>query len=153
MTDLALVILATLCKFFEGLEKRLNNGMIGKYLCPANYWTQGYGILCNPDAPDITPAEAERRLYAALPMYVKQTLACCPRLWLGPPERLAAIADFTFNLGAARLRASTLRRKINAGDWDDACVELMKWVNGGGRRLPGLVARRAAEIKLIRKIA
>jgi hypothetical protein len=31
--------------------------------------------------------------------------------------RLAAIVDFTFNLGAGRLQTSTLRRRINQRDW------------------------------------
>jgi lysozyme len=62
---------------------------------------------------------------------------------------LTAIVDFTFNLGAGRLRTSTLRRRINQLDWASAALELRKWVHGGGRVLPGLVARRQAEIALM----
>ena len=29
------------------------------------------------------------------------------------------------------------------------CVELRRWVNGGGKVLPGLVARREAEVALV----
>ena len=56
---------------------------------------------------------------------------------------------FTFNLGAGRLQTSTLRRRINHTDWAGAALELRKWVHGGGRVLPGLVARRQAEIALL----
>ena len=62
--------------------------------------------------------------------------------------RLAAIVDFTFNLGAGRLQTSTLRRRIHQQDWSGAAAELQRWVYGGGRVLPGLVARRQAEARL-----
>ena len=60
-------------------------------------------------------------------------------------DRLGAIVDFVFNLGAGRLQASTLRRKINAMDWDAVPIELNKWVYGGGKKLKGLVLRRQME--------
>jgi lysozyme len=65
-------------------------------------------------------------------------------------RRLNAIADFIFNLGAGRFQTSTLRRCINAQDWTGAVEQLNKWIRGGGKVLPGLVARRAAESQLIR---
>jgi lysozyme len=65
------------------------------------------------------------------------------------PTRLAAITDFAFNLGLGRLQTSTLRRKVNAEDWEAAKEQLMKWTRGGGRVLPGLVRRRDAEAKLL----
>ena len=77
------------------------------------------------------------------------TLRYCPALASEPEGRLAAIADFTFNLGAGRLQASTLRRRVNQKDWSAAALELRRWVYGGGRVLPGLVARREAECRLM----
>ena len=62
-----------------------------------------------------------------------------------PEGRLAAIVDFTFNLGAGRIQTSTLRRRINQRDWAAAATELRRWVYGGGKVLPGLVTRREAE--------
>lgn len=73
----------------------------------------------------------------------------CPVLATEPAERLAAIVDFTFNLGAGRLQTSTLRRRINQRDWSGAARELRRWVYGGGKILPGLVTRREAESALI----
>ena len=67
-----------------------------------------------------------------------------------PEKRLAAIVDFTFNLGAGRLQTSTLRRRISQRDWIGAASELGRWVYGGGRILPGLVMRRKIEAALIR---
>ena len=65
--------------------------------------------------------------------------------WFTRPSRI----DFTYNLGSGNLRASTLRRKVNAGDWRPVPREPRKWVRGGGRALPGLTARREAEAALM----
>lgn len=59
-----------------------------------------------------------------------------------------ALVDFVYNLGSGRLMASTLRQVVNRGEVDLAPPELMKWVYGGGVKLPGLVKRRAAECEL-----
>lgn len=80
---------------------------------------------------------------------LRATLRFCPVLAIEPEARLGAIVDFTFNLGAGRLQTSTLRRRVNQRDWAGATSELRRWVYGGGRVLPGLVARREAECKLI----
>jgi len=56
-----------------------------------------------------------------------------------------ALVDFTFNLGAGRLAASTLLKKLNAGDIEGAAAEFPKWVYAGGKVLAGLVKRRDAE--------
>jgi len=44
---------------------------------------------------------------------------------------------------------SALRKPVDSGVWGGAKAEVAKWVNGGGRVLPGLVARRAAEVALL----
>lgn len=59
-----------------------------------------------------------------------------------------ALVSFTFNVGTGALRASTLLRKLNAGDYTGAGAEFEKWNKAGGRVLPGLVARRAEESRL-----
>jgi lysozyme len=61
------------------------------------------------------------------------------------PRALGAITDFAYNLGVPRYRSSTLRRRIEAEDWDGAQEELLKWNRAGGRILNGLVRRRQAE--------
>lgn len=139
-----------LIKPFEGLHKKLPDGKIGPYICPAGYATQGFGLLVKDmNVPAISEAEAERRLVAALPYYIGETLKLAPNLSRHPPQVLAAVVDFVFNLGAPKFKASTLRRAILAEDWPRVVVELRKWVRGGGRVLPGLVKRRNAEAILI----
>lgn len=135
-------VLIDLIKRFEGLRLKA-------YLCPAGVWTCGFGST----GPDIRKGtvwsieQAEARLQADAHAFTLATLKLCPGL---SGERLAAVADFAYNLGATRLASSTLRRKINAGDLEGARVELSKWVRGGGKVLPGLVLRRAAEAALLR---
>lgn len=136
-----------LAKRFEGFHRvpRADPGRTHPYVCPAGYWTIGYGHLCDPKHPPITEAEAERYLADDLTTALTATLRYCPVLTTEPASRLAAIVDFTFNLGAGRLQTSTLRRRSNQRDWTGAATELRRWVYGGGKVLPGLVARRAAE--------
>jgi lysozyme len=59
-----------------------------------------------------------------------------------------ALVSFTFNLGCAALRNSTLLRKLNADDRDGAAAEFHKWNHAGGVALAGLTARRAAEAEM-----
>ena len=80
---------------------------------------------------------------------LRATLRYCPVLATEPEGRLAAIVDFTFNLGAGRLQASTLRRRVNQRCWAGSAQELRRWVYGGGKVLPGLVTRRDAETALL----
>ena len=56
-----------------------------------------------------------------------------------------ALASLVFNIGGTAFRDSTLLRKLNAGDYAGAAVQFDRWVHGGGKILPGLVKRRAAE--------
>jgi lysozyme len=141
-----------LAKRFEGFHRVPKNDPLRRahpYICPAGFWTLGFGHLCKSDHPPITQAEAEVYLAEDLMTALTATLRYCPVLATESESRLAAIVDFTFNLGAGRLQASTLRRRINQLDWAVAGQELRRWVYGGGKVLPGLVTRREAEVLLL----
>ena len=138
-----------LAKRFEGFERKVKRGTeitAIPYICPAGFWTIGYGHLCEATHPPITEVEAEAYLARDLQTALVATLRYCPVLATEPETRLSAIVDFTFNLGAGRLQTSTLRWRINQLDWAAAGRELRRWIYGGGRVLPGLAARREAEI-------
>ena len=141
-----------LAKRFEGFERKVKRGIeitAVPYICPAGFWTIGYGHLCDSKHPPITEAEAEVYLARDLQKALAATLRYCPVLVTEPEGRLAAIVDFTFNLGPGRLQASTLRRSVNQRDWAAATTELRRWVYGGGKILPGLVTRREADIAVL----
>lgn len=60
-------------------------------------------------------------------------------------NQFAALVSFTFNCGSEAFRRSTLRKKLNAGDYASVPGQLARWVNDNGKKLNGLVRRRRAE--------
>ena len=118
------------------------------YYCPAGILTCGWGSTGSDVVlgVDWTQAYADQRMEQDAAKAAKAAVILCPYL-RGP--QIDAIADFVYNLGAARLRDSTLRKKLNEGDMERAKEELRKWIYGGGRKLPGLILRREAEASLL----
>ena len=149
MSEHALAIAASLCRRFEGLELK-------PYLCPAGIPTIGYGSTRYADGKavtlldqSITASQADELLMLTLRRdYLPGVLRLSPSL-ADKPQALGAIVDFAYNLGVSKYGGSTLRKRIDAGDMAGARVELSRWVRGGGKVLPGLVARRAAESALL----
>lgn len=144
-----ITIAAELCKRFEGFRSK-------PYLCPAGIATIGYGSTYYADGRKVTLQDAwvseqqasDLLMHELSHTYLPGVLRLCPVL-ANDERRCNAIVDFVYNLGVGRLQTSTLRRKINAQDWDGAKEELMKWTRGGGKVLPGLVKRRQAEVSLL----
>jgi lysozyme len=142
-------IAAALCKQFEGYRGK-------PYLCPAGVATIGYGStyyadgrkVTLTDAPMSEPDAAALLLQELHHTYLPAVLRQCPIL-LTDERKCNAIVDFAYNLGTGRLQTSTLKRRINAQDWEGAKEQLMLWTKGGGRVLPGLVKRRSAESALL----
>lgn len=60
-------------------------------------------------------------------------------------NQFAALVSFAFNVGETNFAKSTLLRKLNRGDYEAVPAEMMKWVHSKGKRLQGLVNRRAQE--------
>ena len=117
----------------------------------AGYLTVGFGHKLQPtDAPaPITIAEAVELLRGD----VECAADSVAKLIYMPlaQYRFDALTDFVFNLGAAQLATSTLRKRVNGGYFDDAADEFAKWNNkrdpATGLLAPdkGLTKRRAAE--------
>lgn len=93
-----------------------------------------------------TPAQCD----AALAKQVREKTAAVDALVHVPmsPNTEAALISFTYNVGVNNFKSSTVLRKLNAGDKVGACNELTRWVYAGGKKLGGLVRRRAAEREL-----
>jgi lysozyme len=66
-------------------------------------------------------------------------------------DQFDALTSLGFNIGGSALAASTLVRKLNAGDCWGAGAEFPRWNKARGRVLPGLVKRRAWERALFEK--
>ena len=140
-------IALALIKHFEGCRLR-------PYLCPAGIPTIGYGNTRYVDGEKVSMGddpisreEAEELLQYALIKIPRSVFRLCPVLIAEDEGKQAGIFDFVFNLGTGNLKASTLRRRINEGNWDETAHELRKWVYGVGRRLRGLVIRRNVEAR------
>lgn len=108
-------------------------------------WTIGYGQTGS--SIRFGSAWTEDQARGALMTECRQRWSAIKKLVTAPlaiPQAVALIS-FVYNLGEGNFAASTLRRKINAGDYSGAAGEFDKWVNAGGQRMTGLVTRRAAE--------
>ena len=130
-----------IAKLYEGLSLK-------PYLCPGGEWTIGYGHRCEATHPTITEAQAESYLINDMENAAEATDRLAPNL---TGSKRAAIIDFVFNLGEGAFGRSTLRKRLLDEDWAAAEVELRRWVYAKGVRLEGLVKRRNAEVKLLRK--
>lgn len=145
--DQVLHLAASLCRRFEGCYLR-------PYLCSAGVPTIGYGATFYEDGrkvkltdPPITRQRAEDLLQFHLRRhFLPKTVRLVPGA--DTPPRLAALLDFAFNLGHGALAGSTLRRKVNAGEWPEVPGQLLRWNRAGGRELRGLTLRRKAEAAL-----
>jgi len=133
-----------LCKHFEGCR-------LMPYICPGGVWTCGFGSTGYDVIPgrEWTQEYADQRLEQDAIKFAHQTLAACPVLADEPDARLSAIVDFTYNLGAGNLRASTMRKRVNERNWQASKAELRRWNKAGGKVLLGLVLRREAEANLL----
>lgn len=76
--------------------------------------------------------------------YARPVLACAPAL-AGRTHAFAASISLAYNIGPAGFCRSQVARRFNAGDWRGGCEAMLLWDRAGGRRLPGLARRRAAE--------
>ncbi len=129
----------TLIERFEGFKPDW-------YLDPVGVRTIAYGWTgALPDglAPPLTQAQGRQLLRDTVGSYERAV-----RRHVAVPLAQAqfdALVSFTYNLGASNLASSTLLRRLNEGDARAAAEQFDRWVLAGGRALPGLVRRRAAE--------
>jgi lysozyme len=148
------------------------------YLCPAHIWTIGYGhvlyqdqirlpVVYLPKHEEMVEKPTLRKNYVLKPEdnrvwskdeinslfatdvanFERGVLRLAPAL-SGRQGAFDACVSFSFNAGLGNFQRSTIRMKINRGDWDGAAEAFMQWTKGGGKELAGLVKRRKAEIKL-----
>jgi lysozyme len=117
------------------------------YLCSAGQPTIGYGHTegVSLQTPPITKAQAltllakdmevaRGKLYGVVKPAIIDELT---------ENQWATLLSFAFNLGAGK--SWTIWKRLNARQFDQVPQELAKFVNAGGRKVQGLVNRRAAE--------
>jgi lysozyme len=141
------------------------------YLCPAHIWTIGYGHVLYQDQIRLPVVRVEGK---DTPM-IRKEMPLKPednRVWtkeeieklfeddVGPTERgvlrlapalsgrqgaFDACVSFAFNAGVGAFQRSSIRMKINRGDWEGAADSLLLYCMAGGKILLGLKKRRDAE--------
>lgn len=129
---------------------KVSEGLVLKaYRDAVDVLTIGYGHT-GPDVHEgmiVTEAQAEALLLGDIERFERAVEKLCPNTTQG---QFDALVSFTFNLGEKSLKESTLRRLHNEAAYEAAAGQFSRWVNAGGRQLPGLVKRRAAEAKMYR---
>ena len=132
------------------LVKELEGFRPAWYLCPAGKRTIGYGetayagdAIAEPDAAELLAKRLRRLLADTIVPAVRVPLA---------PRQLAALASWTYNVGAGAFRFSTLLLVLNQGRYAAVPDELRRWnkLTRGGSILisAGLTARRGREAAL-----
>ena len=129
-----------LIKKFEGLE-------LEAYKCAAGVLTIGYGHTAGVQEGDVwSEAQANEQLEIDMEEYAGyiNDLVSCPL----SQNQFDALVSWVYNLGPANLKASTLLKKLNAGDYADVPHQIKRWNKAGGKVLEGLIRRREAEALL-----
>jgi len=137
---------------FESCAQHRPDGRFAAYPDPgtgAAPWTIGWGST----GPDIThgliwtQAQCDARLRADLALVAQRLCAVLGGARTGQ-NQFDALVCFAYNLGMGALRGSSLLRLHLAGDFAGAGAQFARWDKAGGRILPGLTRRRAAEALL-----
>lgn len=132
----------TALKDFEGLK-------LQAYQDVAGVWTVGYGAT-GPKVNSLTiwttdKAEADLRSRV---ITLGAEIFNMAKVDLTDPQ-LAALICLVYNIGLGAFKSSTLLKLLNAGDYQGAADQFVRWnkvtVNGEKRTLGGLVTRRARE--------
>src|SRR5262245_2610783 len=87
------------------------------YVCPAGFWTIGYGRRCEREEPPTTQEREALWTLNELVATCHAILKLSPVLQDQPARRTAALASFVYNLGLGRYKASTLRVRVNERRW------------------------------------
>lgn len=138
-----------LIKRFEGFRAK-------PYLCSAGVPTIGYGSTDYGDGVPVTLADppiskeyAEALATIVASRFEAAVLQQVPGLAAEPEPRQAAVVSWVYNLGVANFKASTFKRRLAEGRWQEAAAECRRWIFAGGKKSAGLRLRREIEARLI----
>lgn len=151
---------------FEGYRNK-------PYLCPANIWTIGFGRVLYQEQirlpmirkegytglirSDYQLKGEDNRVWSKeelvdlfkvdINSFERGVLRLSPNL-VGHQSKFDAVVSFAYNAGLGNYQRSTIRMKVNRGDWEGAAEAFMSWTKAGGKEVAGLVKRRKAEVAL-----
>ena len=129
-----------LIKKFEGLE-------LTAYKCAAGVWTIGYGHTKDvQEGDEWSEAHADHMLEVELEEfeeYINDNVTVALS-----QNQFDALVSWVYNLGPANLKASTMLKVLNSGDYEGVPAQIQRWNKAGGKVLEGLIRRRKAEALL-----
>jgi lysozyme len=136
---------------FEGCVLRMYNDPTGNATIGVGHLIH-MGKINGREPPEFRQGITRNRALALLMSDADKAARSVRRLIKVPlkQHQRDALVSFTFNCGEGALASSTLRKRLNRGEYAAVPQELNKWVMSGGRRLEGLVRRRKAEGALFR---
>jgi lysozyme len=155
-----------LMHFFEGYRSK-------PYRCSAAIWTVGWGHAMYADQlalpnvrkegyeglirSDYQLKEEDNRVWSKdelvnlfkvdINTFERGVLRLSPNL-ASHQSKFDAVVSFAYNAGLGNYQRSTIRMKVNRGDWEAASEAFMSWTKAGGKEVSGLVKRRKAEVAL-----
>lgn len=112
-------------------------------------WTIGFGTTVYPNGIKVmkgdTCTEAQAKTYMAHDLKkLEATVNKAVTVQLNQ-NQFDALVSLAYNIGTNAFSKSTLVKKLNANDIRGAADQFDVWVNAGGKRMQGLVNRRAKE--------
>jgi len=152
--------------FFEGYRNK-------PYRCSAAIWTVGWGHAMYADQlalpnvrkegytglirSDYQLKEGDARVWSKdelvelfkvdINTFERGVLRLSPNL-ASHQSKFDSVVSFAYNAGLGNYQRSTIRMKVNRGDWEGAAEAFMMWTKAGGKEVAGLVKRRKAEVAL-----
>jgi lysozyme len=152
-----------LMHFFEGYRNK-------PYRCSAAIWTVGWGHAMYADQlalpnvrkegytglirSDYQLKEGDARVWSKdelvdlfkvdINTFERGVLRLSPTL-ANHQSKFDAVVSFAYNAGLGNYQRSTIRMKVNRGEWEAASEAFMSWTKAGGKEVAGLVKRRKAE--------
>ena len=122
------------------------------YQDPVGVWTIGFGHTSAAGPPCVGPGVTVTRAEATgILMRDLETFSAGVKSAITAPlndNQFSALVSFAFNVGLGNFRSSSVLRSVNACRFDQVPADLALWVKAGGKVLPGLIRRRAAEAAL-----
>lgn len=129
------------------LLKRFEGCRLTAYKDVGGILTIGWGHTGFDIKPNqvITQQEADRLLEHDLEGVEAGTWALLRVPIMLSSNQFSALVCFSYNCGLGALAGSTLMKKINECQFDDAALEFLKWNHVNGQPIAGLTRRRVAE--------
>lgn len=118
------------------------------YMCPANVLTVGIGSTTNVKPGKTYTHEEIAAMWASDMKAAEKCVNLYANGRMMNDNQFSAVSSLTFNIGCGNLQTSTLARYANRQQWGEMCGQLNRWVYANGKKLNGLVKRRADEYKL-----